>query len=49
MRGQVLKINCCGMFGEQMSERDKASPGTGGDGYTYFGSNMYEELDDQGY
>ena len=37
------------MIGESVGEREKHQPGSGGDGYTYFGSNLYEELDDQGY
>jgi hypothetical protein len=37
------------MIGDSVGEREKHQPGSGGDGYTYFGSNLYEELDDQGY
>ena len=37
-RGQVLTINAQGLFGAVESEREKECPGSGLDGYTFFGS-----------
>lgn len=37
-KGQVITINTLGLFGQCQSEREKDVPGSGNDGYTYFGS-----------
>lgn len=37
-KGQIISINTLGLFGNFLSEREKESPGTGQDGFTYFGS-----------
>jgi len=37
-KGQVITVNTLGLFGNQISEREKDKPGSGLDGFTYFGS-----------
>jgi len=37
-KGLVIQINSIGLFGSHVSEREKQNPGSGNDGFTYFGS-----------
>ena len=43
-KGQVITINPLGLHGNYISEREREVPGSGNDGFTYFGSvvNMAE-------
>jgi len=36
----MITIDSCGLFGEYGSEREKDKPGSGNDGFTYFGSKL---------
>lgn len=37
-RGEVIMINSMGLFGSHIPEREKMKPGSGYDGFTYFGT-----------
>jgi hypothetical protein len=37
-KGQIITINPLGLYGNQISERERDQPGSGQDGFTYFGS-----------
>jgi len=37
-KGQVININPLGLCGNSISERERDCPGSGMDGFTYFGS-----------
>ena len=43
LRGQMITLNACGMFGDYLSEREKVQQGSGLDGFTYFGSSLYAD------
>ena len=47
-KGNIITINAMGLFGQWESEREKDHPGSGKDGYTYFGSmaTVLENLND---
>jgi len=36
----MITIDSCGLFGTYISEREKDKPGSGNDGFTYFGSML---------
>jgi len=40
-KGQAITINPLGLFGNFQSEREKDCPGSGLDGFTYFGSMAF--------
>ena len=37
-KGQIITINPLGLCGNYIAERERDSPGSGNDGFTYFGS-----------
>lgn len=37
-KGQIININPLGLYGTYISERERDQPGSGLDGFTYFGS-----------
>lgn len=41
-KGQIITINPLGLYGNYISERESAKPGSALDGFTYFGSIPYE-------
>ena len=40
-KGQKITINSLGLFGAFISEREKDMPGSGRDGFTFFGSMLH--------
>jgi hypothetical protein len=40
-KGQIITINALGLYGNFTSEREKDCPGSGNDGFTYFGSILH--------
>lgn len=40
-KGNIITINPLGLYGSWQSEREKDQPGSGLDGFTYFGSMAY--------
>ena len=47
-KGQIITIDSTGLFGSYTSERERDNPGSGNDGFTYFGSmaHVYENAND---
>jgi len=47
-KGQTITLNSLGLFGNFTSEREKDNPGSGNDGFTYFGSmtHVYDKEND---
>jgi hypothetical protein len=47
-KGQIITINALGLYGNFTSEREKDHPGSGNDGFTYFGSlsHVFENVND---
>lgn len=47
-KGQAITLNSLGLFGAFTSEREKDQPGSGLDGFTFFGSmlHVYESAND---
>jgi hypothetical protein len=40
-KGHVININAMGLYGSHQPLREQLAPGSGYDGFTYFGSNPY--------